>query len=1117
MGGKWNYDRLGYSTIGEVHGLEITLVGMIRIICRILALGITTSLLFGREGGDDFLRWMNIGKAKLENRNSEQAMEAFANAMEVRPDSLEAIRNLARARMLANDLPAAVSLLREAADVGEGVSPATAYLMGLALARMSNFEGAVPFFEKAVELDPYTAALRYQLANAYQMVGEQKKAMEQLKETIRLDPLHASAHFRLAAFARQAGDMEGFRRHQGEFMRLRQLFGEESRRPEALEQCEYTKPEWISTRELPVGDASAVRFADQTSRVLSGVEISGVVACEVMEVGDGGVRWILVDSDGHGWLLGRKSGGRGADGRAVAVTGAKRFLAGRLGVGNFHDRVPDGAHYDPSVHALNDVLASDGRTVQLLQRVNSWEFEDRTREAGLAEIAGGAVEWIDYDHDGDLDIAVASEHGAALFQNRGDGTFAEATREAGIALPGRLNDVVAVDWDSNVAMDLVFSGKGEGTFILMNQRGGKFAKQTQPPGPLPAAQRVLCDDLNQDGNPDLVLLNSSKALIVYGRTSLRTTFPLELEALSDAVLIDYDNDGWLDLCLAGGDAAGKSHVLLFRNAGVGKWIERSAEAGLKQLELPPRVNLRGADFDGDHDTDLMVWGASGRLRFLRNDGGNRRQQLQLRLVGTKTNPMGIGTRVEVRAGPLWVTRCIRQLPIEIGIGQREAVDSIRTVWTNGVQDNQVDVSVGADPLTIKEKNVAAGSCPYLYAWDGKGYRFVTDLLGNSPVGLPVERGRFLPADPEEIVEVGDSMDFGPDQAGYYRLEVTEELREILYLDTVRLMVVDHPADTEVHSTDKLGHPASVPSEIRQMRPYAMVRKAIGEDGIDRTRAMRHLDGEFAPPGLRLPPPLRGLCREWKLTLDFGPVDPGRALILGLTGWLQYGDASVNIAVSQNNSVAMMPPRLEVETTSGWEPVNVEVGMPAGKTKTILCDLTGKLPADTRRFRLIGNVEIRWDRIALFERLRHPSRHVLSLKPSSARLYQRGYSEMRVRARGHPPTPDFAAVAAHPPWGTTPEGWYTRYGDVRPLLTEGDGKLVLVGGGDAVALTFEATGLPDIPEGWMRTLFFYSVGWDKDGDYNVAAGENVEPLPLRAPGAWELDYNTRWVPGRLSNH
>ena len=95
-----------------------------------------------------------------------------------------------------------------------------------------------------------------------------------------------------------------------------------------------------------------------------------------------------------------------------------------------------------------------------------------------------------------------------------------------------------------------------------------------------------------------------------------------------------------------------------------------------------------------------------------------------------------------------------------------------------------------------------------------------------------------------------------------------------------------------------------------------------------------------------------------------------------------------------------------------------------------------------------------------------------------------------------------------------------------LITAADNALVLLNGGDELALSFQADRLPPKPEGFERNFFLYVVGWDKDADFHVVQGSRVGPLPFRGmddqsygrkpeqPGEsdriWMAKYNTRWV-------
>jgi hypothetical protein len=695
-----------------------------------------------------------------------------------------------------------------------------------------------------------------------------------------------------------------------------------------------------------------------------------------------------------------------------------------------------------------------------------------------------------------------------------------------VAGEGRFTDLAAADLDADVAVDLVAT-RGDGpTLVLVNQRLGTYAPLPRPPGPWTPARRVAIDHFSGDGTPEALLLGDGAAALASLDGGPRRLEPAAWPAAPAAPIamarLDFDNDGALDLAVSA-EAGGLG---LWRNAGGGRFVDAAEATGLAGLGLPAaagRGGLLAIDLDADGDTDLALVAADG-LHLLDNRGGDANRQLKVRLVGTKSNPGAVGTRVEARAGTFFAAREVDGPVVEIGVGGRTELDSVQTLWTNGVVDNQIGVAVtggghGAGPpapLTIVEKNVATGSCPFLYAWDGERFAFVTDLLGASPLGLPMAPGVMIPADPDELVRIGNARELVP-RGGAFELEVTSEFREVVYLDQVRLVAVDHPPAVDPQPTDKIRPPPFPPSEVWGLTAPLPLVAAVGDDGVDRTAELARLDGVYAEPGPPQPPPLRGVTRPLGLSLDFGPlgeaVTAGRP-VLALTGWIQYGDGSTNIAASQNPSLPVVPPQLEAETAAGgWRPLDVVVGMPAGKTKTILVDLGGKLPPGTRRLRLTTTFELRWDRVALYRSRADGAlaRHLLA--PRSARLYHRGFSELRARAPRHPTTPDYRLVSATPPWRTTPAGWATRYGAVDELLAERDGRLAIVDGGDAVRLAFDAGALPPVPAGLERTFFFYSVGWDKDADHNCADGDTIEPLPAEADldGDWIARYNTRWVP------
>jgi hypothetical protein len=161
-------------------------------------------------------------------------------------------------------------------------------------------------------------------------------------------------------------------------------------------------------------------------------------------------------------------------------------------------------------------------------------------------------------------------------------------------------------------------------------------------------------------------------------------------------------------------------------------------------------------------------------------------------------------------------------------------------------------------------------------------------------------------------------------------------------------------------------------------------------------------------------------------------------------------------------------------------------------------------------------------VALFRQRARPGAHQHTRAFATAELRWRGFSRMITGTDGYTRVPPYDDVSAQPPWHTTLEGWCTRYGDGRELITAHDGMLAILNGGDALELTCPADAFPPVPVGHTRTFFLSAVGWDKEENNNTVDGATDDPLPGQpAPGPaavdavtdsdWTQRYNTRWVP------
>jgi hypothetical protein len=136
-----------------------------------------------------------------------------------------------------------------------------------------------------------------------------------------------------------------------------------------------------------------------------------------------------------------------------------------------------------------------------------------------------------------------------------------------------------------------------------------------------------------------------------------------------------------------------------------------------------------------------------------------------------------------------------------------------------------------------------------------------------------------------------------------------------------------------------------------------------------------------------------------------------------------------------------------------------------------------------------------------------------LPAKTAELRHRGYSKLSPLDRRRPDTPLYEREATEQRWLDL-EGYYTRFGDVRELLTTMDDRYVIMNAGDELAFEFEA--VDDVPTAWERDFVLVGDGWVKDGDFNTAFSQSIRPLPVHDDGEYsgpvvplERDRAYRW--------
>ena len=1075
--------------------VTLYLFGAVVVALVLAALGALTALFFYFFAGvqappfasaDGFARLMNTGKSYYEQGDATNAIAAFRKAVALQPVHPDALLNLANAYLLAGQGDDAIQVARQVLNL-EPSSAAAHYLVGCANLRRRKFEEAVKSLQQAKDIDRKVNAVSFQLGRAHMELGHFQDAADQFAEIVQFEPDYPSAYFflgqALSRLGRQEEAKQALDRHQQLISGKPNLPADDS----TFERCVYTQMRVPFQLEQPARRGIKVAFGDATQNAFGDSARNFHSPVGVLDINHRGANDLFVgEGDGGFRVLLNTNGAFLPQGEPVPGKPGAKYTRCLVGDVN-NDR------YDDVV-----VLGESG--LRLFKFGTNGAVTDVTQFSRLTDLPAVDGALVDIDFTGKLDLLLVTPGARTvrvlrnLGASGGSPYFKDITQTSGVpASVTGVSQIVVDDWNNDDAMDLLVARAAQPPVVLTKLRGGPLTG-TNSPTDWPPGSLLASGDLNNDMRTDAVIAGADKLTCVFGGLTNRFEIPLGNTRLSGLLLLDYDNDGWLDIC-AYGDG-----VRLWRNLGNAGFEETTKELGLDRLVQGRVEAIAAADFDNDCDTDLLLCVEGRGLQLLRNEGGNANRQLKLRLIGNRSNASGLGVRVEVTAGHWRTLRTVQSLPVELGVGNRAQIDSITAHWSDTllpITDLKLDK---CESLALLELMLPTGSCPYLYAWDGRRFRFVTDILGASPAGLHLSDDRLIDADEDEFVWLGDESLFQP-RNGHYVLQVTEELREVLYLDAANLLVVDHPAGTEVHTTGKLrpGKPFP-PHEIVTLHNRYPLQQATRSDGQDVGALLNDADSKVVSPVQLRIPQLRGLAEPWSVTLDYGPLRVERPLVLALTGWLRFGGGMANVAASHDPDLPFPFPTLEVETAGGvWKPLDVVVGAPCGKTKTIIVDLTGRLPAGSRRLRLSTAFEIHWDRIALFEQSDTASTRIARLAPDVANLHSRGFSQFKDLPPSLPLTPDYGKVVERPSWRITPSGWYTRYGDVRGLVERRDDALVLLNGGDELTLEFAADRLP--PE---------AAGDVRDFSSRHPAGTRTRIFIARRAGWWNRSRGTGWT-------
>ena len=1044
--------------------------------------------------------WANWGLLALRQRNYDQAAERLHKARDLAPDNSE-----------------------------------IHYLIGLLESGRGNTAEAISELRKSVELDQNNLIAIYKLAEEVERQGD-PKATEEFQQLIQkilaAQPDNLAALIELSRIAAKRGDAETLKSSVAKIVARSSAWPEEVRaQVTALDAATQANDAAAAATRTSFLRNVLVRVPDYRRDLAAikpppGEEATPFTAFLKLEApefktaaADPGLTFkpepISVTSPSpQTWVGAISLSGAGVPVVATASAEEVRLASGAnlpFPSGTIHKSpTKDGIlAIDFNYDFKTDLVLAGAGGLRFFRQDNPSAFTDVTGETKLSAATLNRYylsAWTaDIEADGDLDIIVEAGQGAPqALRNNGDGTFLEMQPLAGVTT---ISDFAWADLDADGDADAAIIDGSNTLHIFSNERQGQFTERSLPNGASGNANALNVMDVDNDGVLDLLVLQTDGIIARFsdkdhGVDWVRTEIARSPDPKSDRFtgpanlkVADLDNNGGLDLVVMS-SLPFESSVRCTRDCTLVWLNDGNSKFNLLQGDFGDVFDV--ADMNNDGRLDLLGFSPQGQLIQSINHGSKNYhwQIVRPRAVQAtgdqRINSFGVGGEMEIRTGMQVQKQPITGPLLHFGLGEQTSADVIRVVWPNGTV--RADFEVKADQEIVTEQRLK-GSCPFLFAYNGKQMEFVKDAVPwSSAIGLRINTlGTARVEATEEWYKIGRDQLVPRD--GYYDLRITGELWETYYYDQLRLMVVDHPEGTEIFVDERFVIPAAK-LEITTVSTPHKVKSAVDDQRQDVTTVINTLDGKYLDTFGR--GKYQGVTRDHYVELDLGADAPVSGPIwLIASGWMHPTDSSINVAISQGQQEQAKPLSLEIpDGKGGWQVVRPNMGFPAGRNKICLFDLTDVFkPGIPRRLRLRTNLEVYWDSLQWAAGISNTELKTRRLDPEMADLHYRGYSVINQKDDSSPQLPDYNRLSSSKQIWRDLIGYYTRFGDVRELLKQADDRYVIMNAGDEMSFRFAAS--PSPPSGWVRDYVIVGDGWIKDGDYNSTFSKTVLPLPYHA--------------------
>jgi Tfp pilus assembly protein PilF len=1050
----------------------------------------------------DFVSAFYVGLAGLQTGEDTRAKEKLTEASQIVPGEPATWADLALLAVRQQDFDTAAADAEKARVLAPNNSRIEA-LLGLIESKQGKLPEAIALLRKAVELDARNLKAIYALAEETERQATpatDAEAQKLFEKVLSQQPGNIAVQIEVTRLAAKRGDTVGVKSG------VARLAGESADWPEEARARVAALRQTADGPNVRAVAVQAVFLRNVLARVQAYRQSLNAVKTPAMFVGDPFVRFIdlpnpsaepapadttltfqsqmLPGAPDHDiyWAGAMPLDDSGkqtvlwADSTGVQIAGGARLAAppgpiGRSGI------LGADLNYD----FKTDLVIANGGGVRIYQQENVSHFVPVSLSAEIATMACSGAWAFDVDLDGDLDIVLGTiGRGPTVLRNNADGTYTAIHPFNGVT---SLVAFASADIDGDGAPDVAMVDAAGGLTLFTNERLGVFRPRPLPAGVIGHFVGVAAGDINGDGIPDFVALRDDGSVV---RIADRDTSELVqasgsrlTPATANLILADFDNNGSLDVL------AGDGHLYL------------GSRQGFTPISIPQGITFTSAvDLANNGRVDPI--GSEGKAVELVSHGSKKYHWQTLRLRAAKAtgdqriNSFGIGGEVEIRSGLLTQKQIITSPVLHFGLGEHTGVDVTRIVWPNG--SVQAEFELKPDQSVLAEQRLK-GSCPLLFAWDGKQISFVKDGEPWSPaLGLHINAQAVAGIyQTQEWFKVpGEKL---APRDGYYDLRVTAELWETYYIDHYSLLVVDHPADTEIFTDERFAVPPP-PLKIytvSKLQPFACARD---DNGSDVSETVRSIDQKYLDTFGR--GRYQGVTRDHWVELELPESAPrsGPLYLIGF-GWIHPTDGTTNIAMGQGSDPPPQGLRIEVPDANGkWVVAKPGLGFLAGRLKTAVLDIHGIFrPGAPRKLRLGTNLEIYWDQLAWAAGRPDSETHVQRAALTGADLRYRGFSVINVANASSPEIPDYNRLEGTAQKWRDLEGYATRFGDVRELLERIDDRMVIANAGDEIRLRFAAAAPP--PGGYKRDFVMVGDGWIKDGDYNSTFSKTVLPLPYHA--------------------